>query len=96
MTKIARLSHLASLLSYGTTAREVTMNHPRQFLENHLVIASHNGGKIREISALLAPFGINCESAKSLGLIEPEETGDTYLENALQIEASLKNRKKLA
>ncbi len=55
----------------------------RKFQENRLIIASHNEGKIREISALLKPFGIQCDSAKSLMLIEPDETGSTYFENAL-------------
>jgi len=48
-----------------------------------LVIATHNAGKLREISALLAPFGIDCVSAGDLGLPEPEETGTTFVENAL-------------
>ena len=48
-----------------------------------LVIATHNAGKLKEISALLAPFGMNCISAGSLGLPEPAETGSTFIENAL-------------
>lgn len=48
-----------------------------------LVIATHNAGKLREIAALLAPFGMECISAGSLGLPEPEETGTTFIENAL-------------
>ena len=40
-----------------------------------LVIASHNKGKVKEIRALLAPFGIEPVSAGDLGLPEPEETG---------------------
>ncbi|MEP6785382.1 MAG: RdgB/HAM1 family non-canonical purine NTP pyrophosphatase [Sphingomonadales bacterium] len=48
-----------------------------------LVIASHNEGKVREIRALLAPFGIEPVSAKSLDLPEPEETGTTFSANAL-------------
>jgi len=48
-----------------------------------LVIATHNGGKLKEISALLAPYGVQCISAGSLGLPEPEETGTTFVENAL-------------
>ncbi|WP_232492198.1 RdgB/HAM1 family non-canonical purine NTP pyrophosphatase [Novosphingobium kaempferiae] len=48
-----------------------------------LVIATHNAGKLREISALLAPFGVDCVSAGDLGLPEPEETGTTFVENAL-------------
>lgn len=48
-----------------------------------LVIATHNAGKLKEISALLAPYGMNCISAGSLGLAEPAETGTTFVENAL-------------
>lgn len=48
-----------------------------------LVIATHNAGKLKEIAALLAPYGIECLSARSLGLPEPEETGTTFVENAL-------------
>jgi XTP/dITP diphosphohydrolase len=47
-----------------------------------LVIASHNPGKVEEIAALLAPFGISNVSAASLGLSEPEETGDSFEANA--------------
>ncbi|MET0251640.1 MAG: non-canonical purine NTP pyrophosphatase, partial [Novosphingobium sp.] len=48
-----------------------------------LVIATHNAGKLREIKALLAPFGMECLSAGALGLPEPAETGTTFVENAL-------------
>lgn len=48
-----------------------------------LVIATHNVGKLKEIGALLAPYGMNCISAGSLGLPEPAETGKTFAENAL-------------
>ncbi len=48
-----------------------------------LVIATHNAGKLREIGALLAPYGVECISAGSLGLPEPAETGRTFVDNAL-------------
>jgi XTP/dITP diphosphohydrolase len=48
-----------------------------------LVIATHNAGKLKEISALLAPYGVECISAGSLGLPEPAETGKSFVENAL-------------
>lgn len=48
-----------------------------------LVIATHNAGKLKEISTLLEPHGIKCISAGSLGLPEPAETGRTFVENAL-------------
>ena len=47
-----------------------------------LVIASHNEGKVRELAELFAPFGIDCISAASLDLPEPEETGATFADNA--------------
>jgi XTP/dITP diphosphohydrolase len=48
-----------------------------------IIVASHNRGKIPEISALLSPFGMDPVSAADLGLPEPEETGTTFAENAL-------------
>lgn len=48
-----------------------------------LVIATHNSGKLKEISALLEPYGLKCISAGSLGLPEPAETGTTFSQNAL-------------
>jgi len=47
-----------------------------------LVVASHNGGKVREILNLVAPHGLSVVSAADLGLPEPEETGSTFAENA--------------
>jgi XTP/dITP diphosphohydrolase len=47
-----------------------------------LVIATHNAGKLREISELLAPYGIECVGAEELDLPEPEETGITFVDNA--------------
>ena len=55
----------------------------RELIPGKLVIASHNQGKIREIRELLAPYRMELISAGELGLPEPEETGTTYVENAL-------------
>ena len=54
----------------------------RKLAPGKLVIASHNEGKVREIRALLAPYGIEPVSAASLDLPEPEETGTTFVANA--------------
>ncbi len=54
----------------------------RSLKNQKLVVASHNPGKVREISALMAPFGIETVSAGELGLPEPEETGATFRANA--------------
>jgi len=51
-------------------------------ITNGLVIATHNAGKVQEIRELLAPYNIEVQSAADLGLLEPAETGSTFLENA--------------
>ncbi|MEX0758150.1 MAG: RdgB/HAM1 family non-canonical purine NTP pyrophosphatase [Tistlia sp.] len=51
-------------------------------LDDRIVIASHNPGKVREIAELLQPFGLTVVRADSLGLPEPEETGLTFAANA--------------
>ena len=50
--------------------------------DRRIVIASKNTGKIREIGALLQPFGLDVVSAYGLGLEDVEETGTTFAENA--------------
>ncbi len=54
----------------------------RNLAPGKLVIASHNAGKVREIGALLAPYGMDVISAAALGLPEPPETGTTFVANA--------------
>ena len=51
-------------------------------LTSRVVIATHNGGKLREMRELLAPFGIEAVSAGELGLPVPAETGHMFAENA--------------
>ena len=55
---------------------------PHPFSGDRLVIASHNPGKVEEIAALLAPFAVETIAAGSLGIPEPEETGDSFEANA--------------
>jgi len=59
------------------------MTNHRKLAPGRLIIASHNQGKVREIRALLEPYGIEPVSAGDRGLPEPEETGTTFAENAL-------------
>ena len=47
------------------------------------VFASGNRGKFQEMEALLAPTGAVLVSRSEFGLGSPEETGRTFLENAL-------------
>ena len=48
-----------------------------------VVLASSNPGKLAELNALLQPAGLQVVSQDALGVEPPEETGLTFLENAL-------------
>ncbi|MCX5616102.1 RdgB/HAM1 family non-canonical purine NTP pyrophosphatase [Bombella sp. TMW 2.2559] len=50
---------------------------------SEIVLASHNKGKLREFSLLLAEGGITVRSAAELDLPEPEETATDFEGNAL-------------
>lgn len=57
------------------------MSTPR-LLAGRIVIATHNAGKLAEMTELLSPYGLECVSAGALGLPEPIENGTMYAENA--------------
>ncbi|MFV2092592.1 MAG: RdgB/HAM1 family non-canonical purine NTP pyrophosphatase [Hyphomicrobiales bacterium] len=62
----------------------------RKFTEPKLLIASHNAGKVKEITELLAGRDIEIVTAAELGIDEPEETGETFMANArLKAEAAV-------
>ena len=50
---------------------------------NRVVIASNNPGKLRELSALLKPVGIETIAQAQMGVTQAEEPHSTFLENAL-------------
>ena len=48
------------------------------------VLATHNPGKLREMSDILSRFGVEVVSPGDLGIaVEVEETGTTFAENAM-------------
>jgi XTP/dITP diphosphohydrolase len=49
----------------------------------HLVLASSNPGKLRELTQLLAPLGTTLAPQDALGIEPADETGTTFVENAL-------------
>ena len=51
-------------------------------LAGRVVIATHNPGKLEEMRALLAAYGVEAISAADLELAEPDETGKSFAENA--------------
>jgi XTP/dITP diphosphohydrolase len=66
-------------------------------LTGPLVIATHNPGKLAEMRELLAPYGIEAQSAGELGLAEPDETGTTFAANArIKAVAAMKATGKVA
>lgn len=54
----------------------------RKLVEDKLVLASHNKGKLVEIAALLKPFDKSVISAGALGFAEPDETENSFEGNA--------------
>ena len=50
---------------------------------NKLVLASGNAGKLAEFNRLLADAGIEVVAQQTLGVADAEETGLTFVENAL-------------
>ena len=55
---------------------------PRRRLSGRLVLASHNPGKIAELREMLRLYDVATVSAAELKLPEPEETGNTFQDNA--------------
>lgn len=51
--------------------------------QQKLILASGNAGKLKEFSSLLAPLGWQVEAQNLHGVPEAEETGLTFVENAL-------------
>jgi XTP/dITP diphosphohydrolase len=48
------------------------------------VLATHNPSKLKEMSAILADFGVEVVSPKDIGIeVDVEETGTTFAENAM-------------
>lgn len=54
----------------------------RKFSEKTLLVATHNTGKLEEVSDLLSDFGVTAVGAAEKGLAEPIEDGVTFVENA--------------
>ena len=66
----------------------------RKFTGQELVIATHNQGKLEEIKHLFETFKVKIRGAGELGIIEPEETEDTFVGNARIKAHSLQRRAK--
>lgn len=54
----------------------------RRLREPRLLVATHNAGKLEEMRALFAPYGIHVVGAAEMGLAEPAETEDSFEGNA--------------
>ena len=54
----------------------------RKFTGDTLLVATHNAGKLGEIRALLAPYGVQIVGAGETGLAVPDETETSFVGNA--------------
>ena len=48
-----------------------------------IVLATSNAGKVRELSAMLAPFELQIRPQSEFGVSDADETGLTFVENAI-------------
>ena len=87
-------SELDTLMDMAEQATEVLFKAQKEALGmtadkigavcNKVVLATHNQGKIREFKAALSELGLEAVSIGELCQVnEPEETGKTFMENAL-------------
>ena len=53
------------------------------FLARKIILASGNAGKIREIAELFSDLAAEVVPQSEFGIESPEETGETFVENAL-------------
>ncbi|WP_294227392.1 RdgB/HAM1 family non-canonical purine NTP pyrophosphatase [uncultured Shimia sp.] len=54
----------------------------RKFEGDQLLVATHNAGKLAEITEILAPHGVSVVGAGDMDLPEPDETEDSFVGNA--------------
>jgi len=52
-------------------------------MKQKIVLATGNQGKVREMADVLADFGFEVIAQTDLGIDSPEETGLTFVENAI-------------
>jgi XTP/dITP diphosphohydrolase len=77
-------------LADNRSGRHPTFAH-RHLDSDRLAIATLNPGKLAEMRELVAPYGIAAISAGELSLVEPDESGMTFGENArIKAEAAAK------
>ncbi len=60
------------------------MPNPRRAARRRLVLASRNVAKLRELEALLAPYGLEVVRVDSIDSHQVEESAPTFVENALR------------
>lgn len=51
--------------------------------DTKIVLASGNEGKLRELHSILSTLGVELISQRALGVDDADETGLTFVENAL-------------
>jgi XTP/dITP diphosphohydrolase len=54
----------------------------RKLEGDQLLVATHNAGKLAEITEILAPHGVSVVGAGDMDLPEPDETEDSFVGNA--------------
>ncbi len=48
-----------------------------------LILASNNAGKLKEFQSILSPLGLHCRAQAELSISDADETGLSFIENAI-------------
>ena len=67
----------------GRVQLTLISNTASMWTESKLIVASSNSGKLREFTSLFKAIGTEVIGQASIGIESPEETGHTFVENAL-------------
>lgn len=66
-----------------SVSKSVSKNYRSGMIMQKVVLATGNPGKVRELADLLAAFGLDIVAQTELGVESAEETGLTFIENAI-------------
>ncbi len=70
-------------ISYQPAAMPADTLDLKILMKQKIVLATGNAGKVAELSHMLAPWGCEVVTQSSLGVTDAEETGLTFIENAI-------------
>jgi len=74
---------LVFFIGHGYNIRHFSTALKRAKMKQKIVLATGNKGKVKEMADVLSDFGFEVVAQTDLGIDSPEETGLTFVENAI-------------